>query len=80
MKRGDFLSFLTATSFVFNGENSDDYNLTIAWIGSPDIDTSENGLNLSLEKTRNKLNNTTNTYGIQSENIVINFKIGRAHV
>ncbi len=75
MKRGDFLSFLTATSFVFNGENSDDYNLTIAWIGSPDIDTSENGLNLSLEKTRNKLNNTTNTYGIQSENIVINFSI-----
>lgn len=69
------MSFLSANSFVFNGENSDDYNLTIAWIGSPDIDTSENGLNLSLEKTKNKLNNTTNTYGIQSENIVINFSI-----
>lgn len=69
------MSFLTAKGFVFNGENSDDYNLTIAWIGSPNIDTSENGLNLSLEKTKNKLNNTTNTYGIQSENIVINFSI-----
>lgn len=69
------MSFLSANSFVFNGENSDDYNLTITWIGSPDIDTSENGLNLSLEKTKNKLNNTTNTYGIQSENIVISFSI-----
>lgn len=75
MKRGDFLSFLTAQSFVFNNQNSDDYNLTIAWIGSPDIDISENGLNFSLEKTKNKSNNTTNTYGIQSENIVINFSV-----
>lgn len=75
MKRGDFLSFLTANSFVYNGENSDDYNLTIAWIGSTDPDISENGLNLSLQKTSNKLNNTTNTYGIQSENIVINFSV-----
>ena len=73
MKRGDFLSFLTAQGFVFNNQNSDDYNLTIAWTGSPDIDISENGLNFSLEKTKNKSNNTTNTYGIQSENIVINF-------
>lgn len=69
------MSFLTANSFVFNKENSDDYNLTIAWIDSPDIDVLENGLNLSLEKTKNKSNNTTNTYGIQSENIVINFSV-----
>ncbi len=67
------MSFLTAQGFVFNNQNSDDYNLTIAWTGSPDIDISENGLNFSLEKTKNKSNNTTNTYGIQSENIVINF-------
>lgn len=69
------MSFLTAQGFVFNKENSDDYNLTIAWINSPDIDVSENGLNLSLEKTKNKLNNTTNTYGVQNENIVINFSV-----
>lgn len=69
------MSFLSAKSFVFNGESSDDYNLKIAWIGSSDIDISENGLNVSLKKTNNKLNNTTNTYGIQSENIVINFSI-----
>lgn len=69
------MSFLTAQSFVFNKKNSDDYNLTIAWINSPDIDVSENGLNLSLGKTKNKSNNTTNTYGIQSENIVINFSV-----
>lgn len=69
------MSFLTAQGFVFNNQNSDDYNLTIAWIGSPDIDISENGLIFSLEKTKNKSNNTTNTYGIQSENIVINFSV-----
>lgn len=69
------MSFLTAQSFVYNKENSDDYNLTIAWIDSPDIDISENGLNLSLEKTKNTSNNKTNTYGIQSENIVISFSI-----
>ncbi len=70
-----FLSLLSAKSFIYNGENSDDYNLTIAWIDSSDIDVSENGLNLSLEKTKNKLSNTTNTYGTQSENIVINFSV-----
>lgn len=77
MKRGDFLSFLTAQGFVFNNQNSDDYNLTIAWIGSPDIDISENGLNFSLEKTKNKSNNTTNNYGLQCENIVINFSAAK---
>ena len=70
-----FLSFLTAKSFVYNGKNSDDYNLIIAWINSSDINISENGLNMSLEKTNNKLNNTSNTYGVQSENIVIYFSI-----
>lgn len=74
-ERGDFLSFLTAKSFIFNGQNSDDYNLTIAWIGSADADISENGLNMSIEETSNRLNNTTNTYGVQNENIIINFSI-----
>ncbi len=69
------MSFLTAQSFIFDSKNSDDYNLTIAWIDTPDIDISENGLNLSLEKTKNKSNNTTNTYGVQNENIVINFSV-----
>lgn len=69
------MSLLSAKSFIYNGENSDDYNLTIAWVDSSDLDVSENGLNLSLEKTKNKLNNTTNTYGTQNENIVINFSI-----
>lgn len=47
----------------------------IAWIGNSDADISENGLNLSLQKTGNKLNRKTNTYGVQSENIVLNFSV-----
>lgn len=69
------MSFITANSFVFNGKNSDDYNLKIAWIDSSDIDVSENGLDLTLEKTSNKVNYTTNIYGIQSENIIFNFGV-----
>lgn len=69
------MSFITAKNFVFNGKNSDDYNLKIAWIDSSDIDVSENGLDLTLEKTNNKVNYTTNIYGIQSENIIFNFGV-----
>ena len=69
------MSLLTAKSFIFDGKSSDDFNLMIAWIGNSDVDISENGLNLSLQKTNNKLNRKTNTYGVQSENIVLNFSI-----
>lgn len=69
------MSLLTAKGFIFDGKNSDDFNLMIAWIGNSDVDISENGLNLSLQKTNNKLNQKTNIYGVQSENIVINFSI-----
>ncbi len=69
------MSLLTAKSFIFDGKSSDDFNLMIAWIGNSDVDISENGLNLSLQKTDNKLNRKTNTYGVQSENIVLNFSI-----
>ena len=69
------MSLLTAKGFIFDGKNSDDFNLMIAWVGNSDVDISENGLNLSLQKTNNKLNQKTNIYGVQSENIVINFSI-----
>jgi len=62
---------MTAKSFIFGGKNSEDYNLMIAWVGSPNIDISENGLNLTLEKTTNKTSYTTNIYGVQSENNII---------
>lgn len=60
------MSLLTAKSFIFDGKSSDDFNLMIAWIGNSDVDISENGLNLSLQKTDNKLK-SKNKYIWRSE-------------
>ena len=44
------MSFFTAKSFVFNGVNSEDFDVVIAWFDS-NIDTSTNGLNREIKKS-----------------------------
>lgn len=46
------MSFLKATSFIFSGENSEDYNVVIGWMDSVDVST--NGLNRELKKSSSK--------------------------
>lgn len=57
------MSFLTAKSFVFNGINSEDYNVVIAWVDSePDVSTG--GLNREIQKsTTSKIKVKDNIYG-----------------
>ena len=63
------MSFITAKSFVFNGINSNDYNVVIGWVDS-DINVSENGLNRELRKTTNQTRTTANIYGAENTNVI----------
>ena len=63
------MSFITAKSFVFNGINSDDYNVVIGWVDS-DITVSENGLNREVRKTTNQTRTTTNIYGAENTDVI----------
>lgn len=72
------MSFLTGKSFVFNGINSEDYNVIIGWVESePDVST--NGLTREVQKSptnRKKLKD--NVYGTNTtEPIIFNFSIVR---
>ncbi len=71
------MSFLTAKTFVFNGINSEDYNVIIGWIDSqPDVST--NGLNIEVQKSSTKKRITDNIYGSNyTDNIKFNFSIVR---
>ena len=44
------MSFITSCSFIFNGINSSDYDVTIGWLDS-EIDVSTNGLNREIKKS-----------------------------
>lgn len=70
------MSFLDAKSFVFNGINSDSYNLEICWINDkPNIST--NGLIRNVESGNvNHVRLKTNNYGITYDgNIEFTFYI-----
>lgn len=70
------MSFLDAKSFVFNGINSDSYNLEICWIDDkPNIST--NGLTRNIESGNvNHVRLKTNNYGITYDgNIEFSFYI-----
>ena len=75
------MSFFTAKSFVFNGINSEDFDVVIAWIDSVDIDTSNNGLNREIYKSiTNKRKVKDNMYGTENtEPIVFPFSIVKIH-
>ena len=70
------MSFITAKSFVFNGVNSEDFDVIIGWVDSQP-DTSSNGLNREIHKSeKNKVKIKDNVYGTNdSEPIVFNFSI-----
>ncbi len=71
------MSFITAKSFVFNGINSNDYNVVIGWVDS-DITVSENGLNRELKKTINQTRTTANIYGAENTDVIsFEFDIAR---
>ena len=72
------MSFINAKSFIFNGINSEDFNVAIAWIDSePDVST--NGLNKEIHKSeKNKIKIKDNIYGTNNkEPIIFNFSIVR---
>ena len=73
------MSFLTAKSFVFNGINSEDFNVIIAWIDSPDPNTETNGLNREVNKsTINKMRTKANVYGSNNTDVItLSFSIVR---
>ena len=65
------MSFFTAKSFVFNGVNSEDFDVIIAWIDS-DVDVSTNGLNREIIKsTNNKRKIKDNIYGTETTETII---------
>lgn len=65
------MSFLTAKSFVFNGINSEDFNVIIAWIDSPEPNTAINGLNREVKKsTANKIKSKVNVYGSNNTDVI----------
>lgn len=72
------MSFITAKSFVFNGVNSEDFDVIIGWIDS-EPDTSTNGLNREIHKSeKNKIKVKDNIYGTNtSEPISFHFSIVR---
>ncbi len=72
------MSFITAKSFVFNGVNSEDFDVIIGWIDS-EPDTSTNGLNREIHKSaKNKVKVKDNIYGTNtSEPISFHFCIVR---
>ena len=51
------MSFFTAKSFVFNGINSEDFDVIIAWLNS-DVDVSTNGLNREVVKSQSNKRKT----------------------
>lgn len=59
------MSFLNSCSFIFNGINSTDYGVIIAWVNS-DIDVTNNGLNRQINKSVkvNRLKN--NIYDVEN--------------
>ncbi len=58
------MSFLNACSFIFNGLNSTDYGVIIAWVDSA-IDTSINGLNRQINKSTKVTRVKNNIYGTE---------------
>ena len=70
------MSFFTAKSFVFNGINSEDFDVIIAWLNS-DVDVSTNGLNREVVKSQsNKRKTRDNIYGTETtEPIVFTFSL-----
>ena len=70
------MSFLTSDSFIFNGVNSEDFNITIAWMNS-DADVSTNGLNREIKKTSaSKMKIKDNIYGAENvDSITFDFCI-----
>lgn len=74
------MSFLSAKSFVFNGVNSEDFNLVIAWIDQDEVDVGSNGLTREIKKSEtSKRKIKDNVYGTENTEPII-FKVGLVRI
>lgn len=65
------MSFLSSCSFVFNGVNSEDFNVIIGWIDGSEPDLSVNGLNREIKKsTTSKVRLKDNIYGSENTDVI----------
>lgn len=74
------MSFLSAKSFIFNGVNSEDFNVVIAWIDQDEVDVGSNGLTREVKKSEtNKRKVKDNFYGTENIEPII-FRIGLVRI
>ena len=74
------MSFLSSKSFIYNGINSEDFNVVIAWINQDEPDVVTNGLTREVKKSEtNKRKIKDNIYGTENTETII-FKIGLVRI
>lgn len=74
------MSFLSSKSFIFNGINSEDFNVVIAWIDQDEPDVGSNGLTREVKKSgTNKRKIKDNIYGTENTESII-FRIGLVRI
>ena len=74
------MSFLSSKSFIFNGINSEDFNVVIAWIDQDEPDVASNGLTREVKKSAtNKRKIKDNIYGTENTEPII-LKIGLVRI
>lgn len=74
------MSFLSAKSFIFNGVNSEDFNVVIAWIDQDEVDVGSNGLTREIKKSEtNKRKIKDNVYGTENTEPII-FRVGLVRI